>query len=1057
MPSTPDNGTWLDSNNKEFQLVKYYLELCVGSSYSVTECSVYKFDNIKDELRFDRQYQGRERLVAWKNLTQIPTSMIQRLAEDGFTFDDKGMDFTIGSLDIKSDDNIKSKEKDNSDNGTSRINKLLPTQEYRFVYSDVVLGRAKVTDGAGLSEAKKNPIPSGYDSYYITPSLLDENQDGEFSLSEYRKAADFQNRTSDKYSHRYLIKNPEQVLPRYSVKFVLGSAAHKRKYTNEDITRAASTFVHPETLKLVNKEDTLNMTAGLLPVGQAFDQVVIEFKDTKEKTTHKEKELQTLESDLADKVRAINLAYAKGYHEIQEAQKKAVRELQTLTRTKLEEVLCVDIELHRQREYMQWLHLDMKSRIQQVGGDNVSLTSVSKALKESSAKTEGYGGTVANPDIVEFMRMYSSYLHHMHQLNRTKPVELAGSLDLVSPIINVNPSIQVSGGVIEENDHVTLASARDSVTQVLADHHAGVYSQRPSKIIASQSTIDGGDDGMSNSVTHTHRDSTDKTKSRHENSYDADPKYKYGSESFYAFLSRASMEGVYEREAKLLYADPGMLALQPEIDDSMRKIQEEFEEIISKKGQNSLPTSLSNAIRPLTAGQRYSYNAFGVSELSSKGLLHPSNTLSNTGNSKNSRKSELFQDIDGHSHASRASRLRSISSQMKRRSYFEAHSQKDNSTIIGKRNSNNGDTTHKKPSVTSDRTSQPTRKKSSLSAVMGLKSDTGAGVATGTRESQGKHAMKALFGSSNNNKEDEARKLASLQQQQQQQQQQENYSNNRNMMMGGMPISNDSGVDLTHQQIDDARNISKATAKSAQNDETLEESLLKSTVQPQAPISADNFTEVSQRHSKQHSLLMLSQRRAARLGHVVETLTDMLFVGSDIISTDEAQRLYLSLPFTSTPPKPEMLYSSLTMQPTLDTLYSACTTVRQPVVLLIKSGEYTFGCYLSMPINLNGIWSGTPNSFMFSLTLDLKFPYHGQLAPGIDRHDPSHTYAFYCDLDHLLVGNGDLVINADLASGSSELEGCYGVGMAQGSIESKRCLAGAHVFSIDALEVWTIS
>ena len=79
--------------------------------------------------------------------------------------------------------------------------------------------------------------------------------------------------------------------------------------------------MHPETLKLVNKEDTLNMTAGLLPVGQAFDQVVIEFKDTKEKTTHKEKELQTLESDLADKVRAINLAYAKGYHEIQEAQK----------------------------------------------------------------------------------------------------------------------------------------------------------------------------------------------------------------------------------------------------------------------------------------------------------------------------------------------------------------------------------------------------------------------------------------------------------------------------------------------------------------------------------------------------------------------------------------------------------------------------------------------------------------------------------------------------------------------------------------------------------------
>jgi len=109
-------------------------------------------------------------------------------------------------------------------------------------------------------------------------------------------------------------------------------------------------------------------------------------------------------------------------------------------------------------------------------------------------------------------------------------------------------------------------------------------------------------------------------------------------------------------------------------------------------------------------------------------------------------------------------------------------------------------------------------------------------------------------------------------------------------------------------------------------------------------------------------------------------------------------------------------------------------------------------------------WSGSPSCFLFSITFDLKLPYHArELLKERDNEDNttssyinSTPFAFYAQPDILYIGNGDLCLENDLLNGSSEIENCYGCGLAIPSRESCCLLAGTPFFTIDVLEVFTV-
>jgi hypothetical protein len=124
--------------------------------------------------------------------------------------------------------------------------------------------------------------------------------------------------------------------------------------------------------------------------------------------------------------------------------------------------------------------------------------------------------------------------------------------------------------------------------------------------------------------------------------------------------------------------------------------------------------------------------------------------------------------------------------------------------------------------------------------------------------------------------------------------------------------------------------------------------------------------------------------------------------------------------------------------------------------VLIQSGAFRFGAYLSHALLPTCSWSGSPACFLFSLSLNIKLPYH---ARGVESADKKlkEPMAIFAQDDRIFFGNGDLTIDANISTGTSELENCFGVGLRPLSQEAYCLLAGSPVFHIDTLEIWSIT
>eukprot|EP00981_Chlorochromonas_danica_P002113 scaffold424_cov165-Ochromonas_danica.AAC.13 len=178
---------------------------------------------------------------------------------------------------------------------------------------------------------------------------------------------------------------------------------------------------------------------------------------------------------------------------------------------------------------------------------------------------------------------------------------------------------------------------------------------------------------------------------------------------------------------------------------------------------------------------------------------------------------------------------------------------------------------------------------------------------------------------------------------------------------------------------------------------------------------------------------------------------------SRVLSQNEEERknLYYCLPFFARTPALHLIYSTFLQPRSLEELYSSTMRNRTPVILLIRSGEFRFGAYLSHSPSPSCCWQGTPACFLFSLTLNLKVPYHARQSTA--ENALREPMALYGQDDRLFIGNGDLTIDGNLKSGTSEVENSYGLGLEPQSQEAMCLLGGSPAFHIDDLEVWSIS
>ena len=212
-------------------------------------------------------------------------------------------------------------------------------------------------------------------------------------------------------------------------------------------------------------------------------------------------------------------------------------------------------------------------------------------------------------------------------------------------------------------------------------------------------------------------------------------------------------------------------------------------------------------------------------------------------------------------------------------------------------------------------------------------------------------------------------------------------------------------------------------------------------------------------HFQQFSLSALADRKMRQLN--VEPSEQMVFRGSSIVGPADAKKLYYSIPFISTLPNTNLMYSTRMHERSIRTMQQSIGGVMGPTMIIIRSGEYIFGGYATDQWNFNNERCGNPKGFLFSVTLDVKIPYHGRQKDaksgvisggGGRRHDCQ-----WSGPDFLSFGIKDLTLRGDFRMCSSEIEHSYSLGVEIGSMESRCLLAGSSVFVADEVEVWSVS
>lgn len=208
------------------------------------------------------------------------------------------------------------------------------------------------------------------------------------------------------------------------------------------------------------------------------------------------------------------------------------------------------------------------------------------------------------------------------------------------------------------------------------------------------------------------------------------------------------------------------------------------------------------------------------------------------------------------------------------------------------------------------------------------------------------------------------------------------------------------------------------------------------------------------RKYKAHSLKALADRKKKQLAVAVEA--NDVFSVSTLARGGDGASLYLALPFTTSPPATRLLYTSTANgRDVPDILRALADAPPSPTVFVARAGEFVFGAYVSETFKTDGAPFGSPRAFLFSLTLDLKLPYHGAtaLASALEGAKVKKHGSITATDAKISFGASDFVIDESLSTCASTLEGSFGVGLDDDAAAS--LLAGAATFAVDHLEIWS--
>lgn len=167
----------------------------------------------------------------------------------------------------------------------------------------------------------------------------------------------------------------------------------------------------------------------------------------------------------------------------------------------------------------------------------------------------------------------------------------------------------------------------------------------------------------------------------------------------------------------------------------------------------------------------------------------------------------------------------------------------------------------------------------------------------------------------------------------------------------------------------------------------------------------DEKTVFNHRHEAL-SLRAMMNRKTRQLHCKLDP--QQMFSTSRLVFGEDASALYATLPFAEHPPSTHLVYSSETQHKTVAAINAelAKSNSTAAALFIAKVGDFCFGAYASDPWRSDGDLFGSPMAFLFSLTLDVKVPYHGATPP---QNTTKRHACIRATHECISFGDGDLV------------------------------------------------
>lgn len=333
----------LAEDDDEYQQVRHYLTACLVNKGELGKVEVWKIKNPHLLIKYERKSKSLLKVISLSNLTSdkiigAENKDVFKICNEGFDFRrDGGLEFTTGICTSVPPANPSS----------------LTPESYTMIYSEVAIGRSVIVEEKMVTT---HAMPLDYDSFYIPQKPLDRNDDGLFDYDEFQAAANFDDRDPIDYCHRYYIKDPSQVLPKYVIEF---SFAHKALSSSRNGNLQADDqigYFDPVLFKPVTYgEYRRSRGRQLLTLNEAYEQAKLDMKRPDVLVKGRKEWIEQQLAELDERCRQVNLNMATVHEDIEVIAERCQTELRALSREKFETLLGVEIELNRQKEQLAWM------------------------------------------------------------------------------------------------------------------------------------------------------------------------------------------------------------------------------------------------------------------------------------------------------------------------------------------------------------------------------------------------------------------------------------------------------------------------------------------------------------------------------------------------------------------------------------------------------------------------------------------------------------------------------------------------------------------------------